>query len=78
MVCPFCGSEMYSGILHGDGRCAVRWEGDGDKTPLLEQMLGKCRVDAAKYSFGRFSIRADYCLSCKKMIFDTGIEDWNG
>lgn len=74
MKCPFCDNEMQSGKITGDGRSKVHWIPEGDKPGILESMIGKGRIDA-EYTLTKFSIEANYCGQCKKMIFDTEISD---
>ena len=72
MKCPFCEKEMIKGTMMGDGRTKIRWEPEGEKIGLIEQLVGIGRIDA-EYSFTKFKIHADYCEHCKKMIFTTNI-----
>ena len=75
MKCPFCGKEMQSGILSGDGRSKVTWKAGDRKTGGLARLFGIGKVTAADYSLATFSIRSDYCDDCGKMIFDTYVEE---
>lgn len=76
MICPFCGNEMQSGVIKGDGRITIRWVPDGEKLHFIDRVTKKCMIKAAKYSFSRIlTIDADYCTKCKKMIFDTEVND---
>lgn len=72
MKCPFCNEEMHPGIMSGDGRSKVYWEPLGEKLGIMDKLVGKGMVDA-EYSLAKFSIKTDYCVYCKKMIFDTDI-----
>ena len=72
MKCPFCNKEMIRGIMSGDGRSKVYWEADGEKVGVLEKICGKAMIDA-EYTLTKFKIHTEYCVDCKKMIFDTGI-----
>jgi hypothetical protein len=72
MNCPFCGKEMQHGTITGDGRSPVCFEPVGKKIDFLDKMIGVGRLDV-KNSLMKFSIEADYCTHCKKMIFDTDI-----
>ena len=74
MKCPFCEKEMKKGVMLGDGRTKVRWEPEGKKLGIIEQLSGIGRVDA-EYSWGQFRIPTDYCENCKKMIFSTNISN---
>lgn len=73
MKCPFCGQEMHKGIISGDGRSGVYWK-KGDKKSNFMDKLGRTgKIEAVKYTLATFSIEADYCVTCKKMIFETDI-----
>lgn len=75
MDCPYCKGTMQKGIISGDGRQAVRWQGDGDKTNFLDRMFGSGKLTAAKpFAVALFGIDAYYCAKCRKMIFDTDIQ----
>ena len=73
MICPICGKEMVHGTLSGDGRSAVRWEEEETKRPFMDKLVGIGKVTAAKHTLTTFTIEADYCRFCKKMMFDTDI-----
>ncbi len=73
MVCPFCGKEMEKGILSGDGRSAVRWKAGDKKAGFSDTIADQGRVTAAKHTIAAFTIEADYCSECHKMIFDTEV-----
>ena len=75
MICPFCEKEMQQGILSGDGRQAVTWKAGSSKTGAFDRLFGIGKVTAAEYTLTTFSIEAQYCPGCKKMIFDTGIKN---
>lgn len=72
MKCPYCEKEMQPGVMSGDGRSKVYWEPVNMKLGFMDKLVGKGQVDA-EYSLTKFSIKTEYCASCKKMIFDTGI-----
>ena len=74
MNCPFCGKEMQQGILSGDGRSAVTFKPGEKKTGWFDRFIGIDKLTAAKYNLTTFTIEADYCPGCKKMIFDTDIK----
>ena len=74
MNCPYCGKEMQQGILSGDGRSAVTFKAGDKKTGAFDRFIGIGKVTAAKSSLTTFTIEADYCPACKKMIFDTDIK----
>lgn len=74
MKCPFCENEMQLGLITGDGRSTVHWTPEGEKLGVLASMVGKGRIDA-DYTLTKFSIKANYCSKCKKMIFDTDISN---
>ncbi len=75
MKCPFCENEMQKGIMSGDGRSNVTWKSGEKKTGWFDNFIGIGRVTAAKHTLGAFSIESYYCPACKKMIFDTDIEN---
>ncbi len=74
MDCPFCGREMQQGILSGDGRSNVTFKPGEKKTGEFDRFLGIGKVTAARHGLSTFTIDADYCTYCKKMIFDTEIK----
>ena len=65
---------MQHGILSGDGRSAVTFKPGNKKTGGFDRFLGINKLTAAKYTLTAFTIDADYCPDCKKMIFDTEIK----
>ncbi|MCR4597440.1 MAG: PF20097 family protein [Acetatifactor sp.] len=73
MKCPFCDKEMTKGFISGDGRSGVFWNNETEKISLMDKLVGVGKVTAAKHSLTQFKIDANYCPSCKKMIFDTDI-----
>ena len=75
MICPFCNKEMQSGILSGDGRSALTWKAGEKKTGGFDRFLGIGKLTAAKHTLTTFTIETDYCPSCKKMIFETDIQN---
>ncbi len=74
MKCPYCNNEMIAGILSGDGRSNVTFKPGEKKTGGFDRLLGIGKVTAAKHTLATFTIDADYCPVCKKMIFDTDIK----
>ena len=74
MKCPFCENEMQIGLITGDGRTKVHWTPEGEKLSLIDNIVGKGRIDA-DYTLSQFKIKANYCTKCKKMIFDTDISN---
>ena len=75
MYCPFCAKEMQHGILSGDGRSNVTFSAGDKKTGWFDRLTGKEKVTAADYTLATFTIKADYCPFCRKMIFDTGVTE---
>lgn len=73
MKCPYCENEMQVGILRGDGRSAVKFLKNGEKHSFMDTMEGKGRIDT-KYSWSIFTIDANFCDKCKKMIIDTDVQ----
>lgn len=73
--CPYCGRPMERGILSGDGRSAVYWKAGNDRARLFDRLNGIGRVTNIKTpAFGVFfTVPADYCARCKKIIFDADI-----
>jgi hypothetical protein len=74
MDCPFCGKEMKSGILSGDGRSKVRWKEGEKKSNVWDKLSLTGGLTGVKYTLSSFTIPAYFCPDCKKMIFDTDVE----
>lgn len=75
MDCPYCGGAMQHGELHGDGREKVSWypEKHYPQSPLDKIFSGdKRRLKNVAYKVG-FWIQADWCPTCRKMIFETDL-----
>ena len=78
-VCPYCGKEMQSGNITGDGRTSVRFVPDDAEKgfmPSLERLVGGAgKLTAVNYVslHCAFMIKARFCADCKKMIFDTDL-----
>lgn len=75
MKCPFCGKETVSGQITGDGRSQVHFEPNGKKINALDKALGVGIIDVKYSKMRKFSIDADYCPDCRKMMFDTEVRD---
>ena len=73
MNCPYCGKEMKKGIMSGDGRQGITWKEGDKKASFIDKLGGGCNVTAAKWNLTQFTIEADYCPDCKKMIIDTDV-----
>lgn len=73
MNCPFCGKEMLTGILSGDGRSPVTWKQGSRKAGWIDQIVGSGTVTAAKRNLATFTIESSFCPDCRKMIFDTDV-----
>lgn len=76
MNCPFCGKAMEHGEIVGDGRTKIRWEPEGLYPTRLDKIFADPwhgRLTGAVYQAG-VRITADFCPTCKKMVFDTDIE----
>ncbi len=67
MKCPYCKREMTSGTLSGNGNTMLKFS--PQNAPRSFFGSGKV-IRNAKYNYSRFEIKADYCDSCNKMIFD--------
>ena len=65
---------MQQGVLSGDGRSAVTFKAGEKKTGAFDHFIGIDKLTAAKYTLTTFTIDADYCIYCKKMIFETDIK----
>lgn len=74
MECPFCGKEAEKGILSGDGRSKVRWKAGEKKSDFWDTLSFSGGVTAVKYHLTSFTVETWFCLSCKKMFFDTDVE----
>ncbi len=72
-ICPYCGKDMQKGILSGDGRSKVTWKPGNTKAGFMDKLVGSCTVTAARMTLTTFTIEANYCIGCRKMIFDTEI-----
>lgn len=73
MKCPFCKQEMTAGEISGNGHSQVHWQPEGVKINTSDSLYGKGRLKNVQYSMGKFKIHTNYCVYCKKMIFDTDI-----
>lgn len=74
MECPYCHQEMQKGsITESGGRSKLYWQPEGQKLTFFDKLSGT-GVIKAKYTLASFTIEANYCTSCKKIIFDTDIE----
>lgn len=73
MKCPYCNQEMQKGILSGDGRSGVYWKTGDQKANFMDKLGGAGKIEAAKYTLTSFTIEANYCAACKKIIFETDI-----
>lgn len=73
MKCPYCNQEMQKGIISGDGRSGVYWKPGDKKAGFMERLSGAGKIEAAKYTLASFTIEAEYCTTCKKVIFETEI-----
>lgn len=74
MRCPFCGDEMRSGVLSGDGRTNVCWKEGDKKTGFLDSMMGTGKLTVVRHTLASFVMEADFCEHCKKMIIETDIQ----
>ncbi len=75
MECPYCNQEMQRGIISGDGRSRVYWKAGRKKSGFIDKLCGRGKIKAANYPLATFTIEADYCAACKKMIFETDISE---
>ncbi len=73
MKCPYCNQEMQEGIISGDGRSGVYWKTGDKKANFMDMLGGTGKIEAVKYTLASFTIDANYCAACKKMIFETDI-----
>ncbi len=73
MKCPYCNQEMENGIISGDGRSGVFWKKGDKKAGFMDRLGGAGKIEAAKYTLTTFTMEANYCPACKKMIIDTDI-----
>lgn len=79
MKCPFCGGEMQAGTISFDGRTKLFWLPDGENKSSVQRFLdaigGIGSLTAGETDFwSRGRLKSDYCPDCRKMIFDTDIE----
>lgn len=75
MECPYCNQEMQKGIISGDGRSKVYWKAGGKKANLMDKLSGRGKLEAVNYPLADFTIEADYCAACKKIIIETDISE---
>lgn len=73
MICPYCKQEMQKGIISGDGRSGVYWKTGDKKINFADKVCGMGKIEAVKYTLSSFTIEANYCAACKKIIFETDI-----
>lgn len=66
---------MQKGIISGDGRSEVYWKAGGKKANFMDKLSGTGKLEAVNYSLATFTIEADYCAACKKIIFETAISE---
>lgn len=64
---------MQSGCIKGDSRSSVLWIEKDSKKYFWDKLIDRYLITAAKHTLWSFTIEADYCPKCKKMIFDTDI-----
>ena len=73
MLCPYCGKEMKTGLIHGDGRGSIYWkEGTKNKT-FTEWLGGSGKITAVKHKWTFFRIESHFCSQCRKMIIETDV-----
>ena len=76
MTCPFCRGQMRAGTMLADTRKRAGWYPDDAPLGKLDLFFGTYpRLTAAKHGFNYLRVKSDYCPRCKKMIFDTDIEN---
>lgn len=68
-----CDQEMQGGIISGSGRSGVYWKKGDKKANFMDILSGTGLIKAAKYTLLSFTIEANYCETCKKVIFETDI-----
>lgn len=73
MKCLYCDQEMQGGIISGSGRSGVYWKKGDKKANFMDILGGTEIIKAAKYTLLSFTIEANYCEACKKVIFETDI-----
>lgn len=73
MKCPYCDREMTHGDILADPRGGMHFRKEGEKLGFWDSLGGVGRIEAAKGGWSKLRIAADYCESCRKMIFDTDI-----
>lgn len=76
MKCPFCSGDMQPGDIIADTRQRVGFCPDDAPPGRVKLFFGTYpKLTAAKHGFNYLRIRSEYCAKCKKMIFDTDIEN---
>lgn len=73
MLCPYCNNEMQHGDITADPRGGMFFLKEGEKRSIGDALGGVGRIEAAKGGWSKLKLPADYCPTCKKMIFDTEI-----
>lgn len=73
MKCPYCEKEMQNGTISGDGRSGVYFNEGTNRVSMMDKLVGKGKVLAVNYGLATFTVEANYCPSCKKLIIDTEI-----
>ncbi len=75
MKCPFCGGDMCAGIIRYDTRVPMRFESKDTPKSALDRFwdaLGGIGILTAT-QHSNLKLEADYCPTCRKMIFETDI-----
>ncbi|MDF2485493.1 MAG: hypothetical protein K0R46_1661 [Herbinix sp.] len=71
MKCPYCGDEMASGCITGDGRMPFQWYPDSDMQKGFWDRITTMHEVLAKASIiTKTKLRGYQCLACKKIIID--------
>ena len=73
MECPYCGNEMQTGVLSGNDRSQITWKSGEKEASLFDKLMGNGKLTAANYGAASFSVAANFCDACKKMIIDTDV-----
>ena len=73
MLCPYCSNEMQHGDITADPRGGMYFQPEGVKRSIGDMLCGVGRIMAARGTWGKMMLPADYCHQCKKLIVDTEI-----
>ncbi len=74
MNCPYCTKKMKKGKIYTAGGAVPYWLEDGDKRRIEDVFTGRSLLPVQSSLMSR-SLESYYCPDCRKMIFDTVIQE---